>query len=141
MIRLRQAALGLAMCLAGCSSSTRLGQPVELLTGVQPFDQATCETYFAVDWMIVDAQYGTAVIDSAFNTAIPVMWRPGFTGRRIGSEVVVLDPGGRLVAQTGRGYRIQGTYWPPLGDTAPDTSTVWYACGSVEPSSTGAPTW
>ena len=142
MVRLREAAtLALAMCLVGCDTATRMGEPVELLTGVQPFDRATCETYFAVDWMIVDPRYGTAVIDAHFNTAIPVMWRPGFTGRRSGSDVVVLDASGKVVAQTGRGYRIQGTYWPPLGDTGPASSTVWYACGSVEPSSTSAPTW
>jgi hypothetical protein len=140
VVRLRDVAtLALAMCLVGCDTATRMGEPVQLLTGGQPFDRATCETYFAVNWMIVDPRYGTAVIDSNLNMAIPVMWRPGFTGRRSGSDVVVLDPSGTVVAQTGRGYRIQGTYWPPLDDTAPASSTVWYACGSVEPSSTGAP--
>jgi len=139
MVRREAAALALAICLVGCDPPTHLGEPVELLTGVQPFDEAACETYFGVFWLIADARFGTAIIDSAFEKAIPVMWRQGFSGRRSGADVAVLDPSGKVVAQTGHGYRIEGTYWPPPGDAGPGSSTVWYACAAVEPSSTSTP--
>jgi hypothetical protein len=91
--------------------------------------------------MVPDPQFGTAITDFASGRSIPVMWRPGFSGRRKGSDVVVFDASGSVVAETSHGYRIQGTYWPPLSaDDGATSSTVWYACGSIEPSATDIPT-
>jgi hypothetical protein len=39
------------------------------------------------------------------------MWKPGFKGARVGSEVLVLEPFGNVVATTGRRYQISGLYW------------------------------
>jgi hypothetical protein len=43
---------------------------------------------------------------------IQVLWWPTFTGRRFGNEVAVLDGDGKLVARTGRRYRIAGSHEP-----------------------------
>jgi hypothetical protein len=69
-----------------------------------------------------DPQYGTNITRTD-GTAMPVMWRPGYTARNIGSEVEVLDPNGRSVAVTGRTYNIEGgTY-----------GSTYIACGFVNP--------
>jgi hypothetical protein len=39
---------------------------------------------------------------------MPVMWPPGSTARRAGSEVEVLDKQGSVVARTGSRYLIEG---------------------------------
>jgi hypothetical protein len=50
--------------------------------------------------LVVDPEYGTR-----FN-GMPVLWPPGFTGVRVGSEVEVRDPAGKAVARTGQAYYI-----------------------------------
>ena len=37
---------------------------------------------------------------------LPVIWPRGFVGRRVGSEVEVLDRDGNVMATTGREYQI-----------------------------------
>ena len=86
----------LALSLLGCAPS---GEPVQLLTGVDPDAcYAGGETGMG-GLLLADAHYGTS-----FNGR-PVMWPTGFTAVRVGGEVVVLD-GGRVVATTGRKYCI-----------------------------------
>jgi hypothetical protein len=45
---------------------------------------------------------------------MPVMWPSGYTARRAGSEVEVLDTQGKVIATTGRTYRISRAYAPEL---------------------------
>lgn len=123
-MRLAVTALALALCMIGCA-------PVALLTGVPPgfpFDSAACYTNSAHGRLVADPRYGTAIIDTDMNptnaTAVPVMWRPGFTARRVGSEVEVEDPAGNVVAITGRTYRIDGGY---VGEDP----LVFWACDRV----------
>lgn len=116
--------LALVLCLLGCAPS---GDPVQLLTGVVPgyTENGGCFTNFAVGPLLVDPTYGTAVRDETGGNAVtPVMWRPGFTGRRVGSEVMVVGPIGQLVATTGRSYQIEGGYWF-------ENPNVFVACGAV----------
>jgi hypothetical protein len=104
-------AVGISACGALAQSSP-LGEPVQLLTGnaggytVWNKDGVrSCLGLNVVGQLVSDAKYGTAI------GATPVMWPLGFTGRREGSEVVVLDPTGDVVATTGRTYRLDGGYW------------------------------
>jgi hypothetical protein len=72
-----------------------------------------CFTYEVTGLLVVDAKYGTAmVIDelSPERGPVPVAWRPGFTGRRVGSEVEVRDPSGNVVNTTGQRYKLPGGY-------------------------------
>lgn len=80
----------------------------------------------AVGLLLVDPTYGTAVKDETTggNTVTPVMWRPGFTGRRVGSEVAVVGPIGQLVATTDRKFQIDGGYWF-------ENPRVFVACGGL----------
>jgi hypothetical protein len=50
--------------------------------------------------LVADAEHGTTF------GGLPVVWPLGFTGRRAGSEVEVLDPAGNVRATTGRIYWI-----------------------------------
>jgi hypothetical protein len=116
MTRLGFAAI-LVLLLAGCSSPAAQGKPVHLLTGVVPgyTDTGGCFTDFALGKLIVDEQYGTAISDEGAGSGqpviTPVMWRPGFSGRRAGSEIEVLNPLGIVVATTNQRYQIAGGYW------------------------------
>ena len=50
--------------------------------------------------LAVDPKYGTSL------DGRPVIWPEGFSARRAGDEIEVLDPSGNVVATTGRRYRI-----------------------------------
>lgn len=111
-----------------------------------PFDPDECPDS-ALAQLLIDPQYGTALAEYG-GSKTPVMWRPGFTGRRVGSEVVVLDPTGNVVATTGQSYRIAGNY---LYETADGENGIFrrgwvgstigvdmfYACDFVRPEATG----
>jgi multidrug efflux pump subunit AcrA (membrane-fusion protein) len=99
----------------------------------------------AVD-LVADATYGTAFVWTGGRDAapLPVMWRRGFTGRRSGSEVQVVDPQGNVVAITGHAYLINGSYVVRNGSnvSAKDADFDWsglpvpkafYSCGLVTP--------
>jgi hypothetical protein len=124
--------------LVGCVSvsgsvGASAGESVQLLTGAA-FAGSGCYTDFAVGLLSVDPTYGTAVKDETSNGhVVPVMWRPGYTALRVGSEVSVLDPAGTVVATTGHRYKIAGGY-VSKGTAGSSTSAFW-ACGFV----TGAP--
>ena len=141
--------LALALCLLGCGVDAPWGERVALLTGDGPFREKwryeACYTSAAGGLLTVDPQYGTAIRDTHMRDpndpgpASPVMWWPGFTAWRVGSEVEVRDPAGRVVAITGREYRLEGGYWSE--DITPTASNQWafsgprafFACGAVIP--------
>jgi hypothetical protein len=104
--------VGLALALQLASVATACtGPSVPLLTGrggLGPVANGivSCYTDFAVGQLVVDAAYGTAIVENGRPT--PVMWPPGSTARRAGSEVEVLDKQGSVVARTGSRYQIEG---------------------------------
>jgi len=132
-------ALTLAMVLAlvGCAGSGgRSSEPVQLLTGLSTLIRGGgCFTNWAEGPLVIDPTYGTAIIDTDVHSSTPVTvaWRPGYTARRVGSEVQVLDPDGKVVAITGRRYRIAGGY--QNGDQfEPQLPVgVFWACDFVNP--------
>jgi hypothetical protein len=87
-----------------------------------------CFTNAAEGPLTVDPKWGTAITDEGVNGGFtaPVMWPPRYTGRRVGSEVVVLDSRGNVVATTGRKYRIEGA-----SDKNEMGQSGWVACGYV----------
>jgi hypothetical protein len=132
--RMRFAPLAAVLCgfLVGCDVDVEPGGPVQLLTESSDSPQGGCFTNSAAGLLIVDPNYGTAILDEDAATVtrqqprpVPVMWRPGFSGRQSGSQVQVLDPDGRVVAVTGNRYRIQGGYWAYVN--------AFLACGDVTP--------
>ena len=79
----------------------------------------------------VDPKYGTALAvpegnpDSGpFIVRLGIMWPHGFTARRAGLEVEVVNLQGKVVALTGRRYTIYGQA-APIG--------MWSACPDVTP--------
>jgi len=144
-VRRLTATLALALLLLGCGLVAPRGEPVQLLTGAMPFDPDQCPDS-ALAQLLVDPQYGTALAEYG-GSRTPVMWRPGFTGRRVGSKVVVLDATGNVVATTGQSYLIAGNY---LLETADGENGIFrrgwvgstigvnmfYACDFVRPHAT-----
>lgn len=104
-VRKIAATLAFALCLPGCGSaapSVPPGEPVPLLTGA-------LGCYAGGEGgptarLIVDPNYGTSFDGQ------PVMWPLGYTARRAGSEVVILDTQGRVKATTGRSYHISHAF-------------------------------
>jgi hypothetical protein len=139
------AALALLLCLVGCDVAPAPdGEAVLILTGPPNYryDHGGCFTNSARGQLFVDPTYGTAIVDEDMIAVtgtrpppVPVAWRPGFTARRLGTEVEVLDPNGRVVAITGRSYLIPGGYVNAGGSSGlnwPDLPVgVFWACGAL----------
>jgi hypothetical protein len=125
-------ALAFLVGLAGAAYLSGLsGRPVPLLTGwgalgPREAGEVRCYTNFAVGQLVVDAEFGTALIEDG-REAVPVMWPPGHTARESGSEVEVLDRSGKVVAKTGNRYQIEGA------GSARYPEPGWLACGYVLP--------
>jgi hypothetical protein len=110
-----------AVVLVGCGPAPN--PPVHLLTGPD-----TCYLNQVEGLLVVDAKYGTAILEEGASRPMPVAWFPGFTGRQVGSEVEVLDPGGHVAATTGQRTKLQGGYGGVNG------VTVWVNCNLGRPS-------
>ena len=123
--------IAVVLCLVGCGPSAG-----SLLTG-DPLGGG-CYLATGSGRLVVDPSYGTAIIGDGgtVDQLTVVAWRPGYTARRNGSEVEVLDPQGRVVATTGHSYIVPGGYVFPGDTTWPDLPTmVWWACGDPQLSS------
>ena len=100
--------LVMALLLSGCGLFLT-GDPVAIVTDTKHAydgDDLSCWLGIGEDsvLLVADAQSGTAL--SYQDGTVPATWPPGYTGRRVGSEVSVYDPHGNLVATTGRRYYI-----------------------------------
>lgn len=71
--------------------------------------------------LLADPEVGTR-IETAMG-AWPVMWPHGFTARRVGAEVEVLDLDERVVAVTGRDYSLLGAQGQSVSGRS-----VWIGC-------------
>jgi hypothetical protein len=137
-VRLGAVTLALALCLACCDSvappgesTGTLGEPVQLVTD-NP-DKYTvnadgtlhvgCELMPTIDDLIADATHGTAYRDGT-----PAIWLPGYTGRRVGSEVEVLDRSKNVVATTGKRYQVFFVYVPGRGGETDDGTWPYVIC-------------
>ena len=110
----------LVLVAAGCGGSVPLltGSGIGSATG----GMVGCYTNFAQGQLVVDAAYGTAILENGHAT--PVMWPEGSTGRRSGSDVEVVDKQGTVGARTGGRYQIEGGY-------SGESPRAFVACGYV----------
>lgn len=101
-------ALSLGVLLAGThlrAPSAQVSGDIPLLTG------GTVDMCYAggesgpTGRLAVDPTYGTNLDGQ------PVIWPNGFSARRAGGEIEVLDAKGGVVATTGRRYRISDRPW------------------------------
>ena len=94
-----------ALLLAGCGSG---GESVPLLTATKPnhggLQDGACYLWRVQGELIEDATAGTAVRqpDGVIDA---LMWPMGYTARRSGETIEVLDTRGQVVAVTGRKYQ------------------------------------
>jgi hypothetical protein len=134
------ATIVVALCLVGCGWLPPNGDPVQLITA----PHLECFAADVSGLLVVDPTDGTAIVANNHpsmlqlsDVPVTVAWPPGFTARRSGSEVEVLDPQGNAVAITGRNYRLWGGYADAGGSSglnAPELRTnVFWACDSVTP--------
>jgi len=129
VVKDRRRATKLALTLLLGVLAAACGGSVPLLTGSAGLGSATdgfvgCYTNFAQGQLVVDAAYGTAIVENG--RATPVMWPPGSTGRQSGSDVEVVDKQGTVVARTGSRYQIEGGY-------SGGNPRSFVACGYVLP--------
>ena len=90
--------VALALSLLGCGSAAPPGESVPLLTGATGCYAGGEGGPTAP--LLAEARYGTSF------SGKPVMWPRGYTARRAGSEVEVLDTQGKVKATTGRTYHM-----------------------------------
>ena len=91
--------LALAFCLLGCGSVILPWDRVELVT----VEVSGCGLLPTFDVLHADPTSGTILAAGS-----PTMWPTGYIGRRVGSEVEILDSDQNVVATTGSRYQI---YW------------------------------
>ena len=130
--------LALALCLAGCYSVAPPGEStaplvdrVQLLT--DDADNYTvnadgtlnvgCGLLPTIGDLVADATNGTA-----YKGGTPAMWLPGYTGRRVGSEVEVLDRDQKVVATTGKRYQFYFVYVAGRGGAGDDGKSPYVIC-------------
>jgi hypothetical protein len=138
MRRINLASIALTVCLLGCTTE-QLGEPVTVLTYGPVVGMWACCTPHAAGTLLPDKVVGTvlraaeeshgwgemlAPVNEEDVRLIPVSWPPGSTARLAGSEVVVLDAAGVVIARTGGRY----TCWQ-------DAQEHWHC----EPSETADP--
>lgn len=129
----------LALLVLGCGESQDPeGEQVQLLTGSPTNTVNSCYASGFFGSVVVDPEYGTAVIDESPERPRVIGWPSGFTGWRSGSEVRVLDRAGQVVVVTGRRYEVlrvsdDTADWPELPDEA------FWACGVAIPPDIDSP--
>ena len=99
----------LAVCVlaavAACSES--VGIPTALLTGSDPRACWAGAEPHVEGRLLVDARYGTSL------DGVPVIWPTGYSGIQLTSgEVAVMDHEHKVVATTGKRYRLASAYSP-----------------------------
>ena len=130
------ATLVIGLLVTGCGllrEPVPTPEPVQLLTS-DP-QQRGCYSLQIDVPLSVDPTYGTGSGQQIVrgDWVQVVAWRAGFTGRRIGSEVEVLDPQGNVVATTGHTYSLQGGYPPTPSNWPGFPYNIFWACGDVHP--------
>lgn len=134
--------VALAFCLGGCGWLPLPSQSVHLISG-PPDHDGGCFAADVSGLLVVDPTDGTAIVANGHpsmlalsDVPVTVAWPPGFTARRSGSQVEILDPQGNVVATTGRSYTFMGGFvdaggssgtWPEL------KKTVLWACSDPQP--------
>jgi hypothetical protein len=102
------------LLVAGFVALSRLpGEPVALRTTATPgyATQYGCYTAGTGGRLVVDAEAGTAIIETQMGHGyVRVTWPRGYTARRSGSEVEVLNRFGEVAARTGTDVYFPGGY-------------------------------
>jgi hypothetical protein len=112
---MRRAVLVLALLAAVAACAP--GEPVALLTSS---GNPGCFVANTTGMLIADPSAGTAIIQEDMGKqTVGVRWPEGYTGRRSGNGVEVLDRAGHAVARTGERYELLGGY---------NTDGTWAAC-------------
>jgi hypothetical protein len=116
---MRRTALALALLftVAACGADPVPGEPVALLSAS---GNPGCYAATTTGMLIVDPEAGTAIVSEDMGkTTVRVRWPEGYSGRRSGDQVEVLDRAGHVVARTGQRYELLGGY---------DPDDTWAAC-------------
>jgi hypothetical protein len=131
--------VAIAAIVVGCGFLPS-SDPVALITA----PNRECFAADVTGLLVVDPIDGTAIVGDGHRSMlalddvpVTVAWPPGFTGRRSGAQVEVLDPHGQAVGITGRSYTFLGGFvraggssglvWPEL------TNDVLLSCGNLRP--------
>ena len=108
-----------ALLLAGCGSSA---ESVRLLTATRPnpdgLPDGACPLWQVQGELIEEATAGTAVRQPD-GVTITLAWPMGYTARRPGETIEVLDARGQVVAVTGRKYQFWTAAYPWDGTPGP----------------------
>ena len=92
--------LALALCLLGCDALAR-SEPIEVRTSETNAHDAQCFLAGAAAELILDPSVGLAW-RSGPSDIRPVIWPRGYTARRVGFDIQVVNRNGLVIARSGR---------------------------------------
>ena len=100
-----------ALLLAACGAS---GEPVPLLTATEPdpLGSGSCYLWWGQGELVEHATAGTAVKEQSGRIRA-LEWPMGYSARRSGGTIEVLDTTGNVAAMTGRKYQFFTSAWGP----------------------------
>ena len=117
--------LALAMSLLACQSVARPADYVELVT-MDAGEEIGCWLMPTYGELVADPEFGVAFK----GTGAPAVWPSGYSGRRVGAEVEVLDRQQNVVTRTGIG--LQMIYWGGRSSTGPGSGYICDAARAEE---------
>jgi hypothetical protein len=116
----------LALSLVGCGAWPWDRPP--LLTRAETDDPNTgCVLMGFFGQLVPDPESGTAIVGALDRH--PIRWPHGYTARRVGSELEVIDPIGKVVAVTGMQVELFYLFESKLYEGKPGSTLL--ACGLV----------
>jgi hypothetical protein len=92
--------LAFALCLAGCDALAR-SEPVDVRSSDTDTPAAQCYLAGTAAELILDPSVGLAWRFGPEDIR-PVIWPRGYTARRVGSEIKVMNSHGVVIARSGR---------------------------------------
>jgi hypothetical protein len=147
--------LGLALVLVGCGSAASSssvpsqgasGEAVALLTDTVGCYAGGEESGAVIGVLVPEPSAGTAIRRTLDRGDMPILWPLGYTARRVGTEIEVLDTHGEIKATTGRTYFISpgmpgGKPGPRLvGGALPAAADCGYPWDFIDCTATAADT-
>ena len=100
----------LALGLSGCAGVPWATPEVVVLAKRTDMFTPNCHTFATTGTLVPDGEAGTAIVEDGTTRTLPVRWPEGFSGRRVGTVIEVLDDAGNVIAKTGERYEFVGGY-------------------------------
>ena len=101
---------------------TAPSEDVVLAYRTDPFTPM-CHLNYKHGTLVAHAPTGVAIAERDGGPLVPILWPAGFTARRFGTEIEILNESGKVIAVTGNRYKFDGG----------TDEAGWRGCDGVHP--------